>query len=77
MTGIKNRLKKLETASPDRIARYAEMTDEQLSQCIWDSVRPLCPKYGVHDAPKNFPGADAVERLLGDSLNSILEELVQ
>lgn len=55
MTNIRNRLRKLEGATPDRIASYAEMTDEQLNQCLWEYVRPLCPKYGINDAPQGLP----------------------
>lgn len=77
MTKLKTRLRKLEGAPPARFARYADMTDEQLNQCLWAYVRPLCPKYGISDAPEDFPGVDAVDSILGDNFNPILRELAQ
>ena len=77
MTSIKNRLSKLERAKPDAMTKYAEMSDEEINRRLWKHILPLCPKHGISDAPTEFPGAEEADRILGDSFNAILEEMIQ
>ena len=76
MNSIRNRLSRLETASA-QFSHLVEMSDSRLASILWVQIHSLCPKYGIRDAPEQFPGVEEAEAILGDSFDAILEELAQ
>ena len=75
---LKARVNKLEQATPQGADKYRLMTDDELRHqsnvLLWELIFPLLANYGIDEVPIEFPGAEAAEGLLGDSLADILDE---